>query len=149
MQTLQGCSLLLGDAVFSSNSEQLCNFAVFGRIPPIFFLLPGLCGRKPCGEASKVNRAEQKRSREAFHWGKGGLVLEAKCPQLDLISAHSPLFHTQERFKPFQCKPGVIAGRDLGFLWILAQTRLLSTRQEKCTDSLIYPPFAGALGTLS
>lgn len=34
----------------------------------------------------------------------------------------------------------VIAGRDLGFLWILAQTRLLSTSQGKCTDSLIYAP---------
>lgn len=52
----------------------------------------------------------------------------------------SPLFCTQGGFKPFQYKPGVIAGRDLGFLWILAQTRLLSTSQGKCTDSLIYAP---------
>lgn len=64
-------------------------------------------------------------------------MLEAKCPQLDLISAHSPLFCTQERIKPFQYKPGVIAGGDLGFPGILAQTRLVSPPQGKCTDSLI------------
>lgn len=52
----------------------------------------------------------------------------------------SSLFCTQGGFKPFQYKLVVIAGRDLGFLWILAQTRLLSTSQGKCTDSLIYVP---------
>lgn len=54
------------------------------------------------------------------------------------IPAPSPLFCTQGGFKPFQHKPVVIAGRDLGFLWILAQTTLLSISQGKCTDSLIY-----------
>lgn len=140
MQTRQGCNLLLGDAVFSSNWEllwalQLCSFC---QNPSRFLSPPALCGRKPCGEDSKVNRTEQRRFREVFHWGKGGLVLEAKCPQLDPISSHSPLFCAQEGFKPFQYKPEVIAGGDLGFLWILAQTRHLSTPQRKCTDSLIY-----------
>ena len=116
---------------------QLCSF---WQNPSHFPSPLALRGRKPCGEDSKVNRAEQKRFREAFHWGNGDLVLEAKCPQLDPISAHSPLFRTQEGFKPFQYKPGVIAGGDFGFLWMLAQTRLLSTLQGKCTDSLVYTP---------
>jgi len=78
--------------------------------------------------------------RAAFHWGNQGLVLKAKCPRLDPISVHSALIHTQEGFKPFHCKLGVIAERAFGFVWILAQNRLLSIPQGKCTHSLIYAP---------
>jgi len=119
----------------SCDSLQLCSF---WQSASHFLSPPALCGWEPCGENSKVNRVEQKRFGEAFHWGNGGLVLEARCPQLDPISAPSSPFRTQEGFKPFQYKLGVIAGGELGFLWILAQIRLLFTSQGKCTNSLIY-----------
>lgn len=130
------------ERLFSSACEllralQLCSF---WHKYSHFLSPPALCRWKPCRENSKVNRAERKMFRAAFHWGNQGLVLKAKCPRLDLISVQSALIHNQEGFQPFQSKPGVIAERAFGFLWILAQNRLLSTPQGKYTDSLIYAP---------
>lgn len=70
--------------------------------------------------------------------------MEVLCWEPSVLSwTHSSSFSpvcAQGGFQPFQQKPVVISGRDLEFLWILAQTRLLSTSQGKCTDSLIYAP---------
>lgn len=146
-------AICIWEAAFSSACEllwalQLCSF---WHKCSHFLSPPALCRWKPCGEDSKVNRAKRKMFRAAFHWGNQGLVLKAKCPRLDPISAHSALIHTQEGFKPFHCKLGVIAERAFGFVWILAQNRLLSIPQGKCTHSLIYAPsfFGRALWTVS
>lgn len=118
------------------NCSELCSF--WHRYSH-FLSPPALCRWKPCREDSKVNRAERKMFRAAFHWGNQGLVLKAVSlarPHFSSICPH----HTQEGFQPFQSKPGVIAERAFGFLWILAQNRLLSTPQEKYSDSPIYAP---------
>lgn len=79
-------------------------------------------------------------SRRGFPLGEWRPCAGSQVSSAGPTPAPSPLFCTRGGFKPFQYKPVVIAWRDLGFLWILAQSRLLSTSQGKCTDSLIYAP---------